>query len=122
MLGKNDEAGLAGVVARLVIKDAAKYEAAWAERANGAGGAPRVDFGRQMVIAAFGGGGSGCDGMGIRDIQRGNGKIIVDLVHTHAAPDSMLACTMAFTVPAVWVAIDKSDEPVEFVSQTRYYR
>ncbi|MES2901087.1 MAG: hypothetical protein V4723_15265 [Pseudomonadota bacterium] len=108
--------------ANLVIKDAATFDLEWERRRNADSGKPAVDFGRQMVIAVFGTGTDGCQGMGIKNIYRSAGTVYVNIVRSRPAPDGLIACTQALTFPAHWVAIDKTDAPVIFLTQTRYYR
>ncbi len=107
---------------QLVIKDAASFEREWSLRKNGEQLMPVVNFDKQMVIAVFGSGRDGCQGMGIKNISRSAGTVFVNIVRSRPAPDSMIMCTQALTFPAHWVVLDKRDEPVAFLTQTRYYR
>ena len=108
--------------AQLVIKDGAAFEREWNQRKNGETAMPVVNFDKHMVIAVFGSGSDGCQGMGIKNMYRDAGTIYVNIVRSRPAPDAMIMCTQALTFPAHWVVIDKSDEPVAFLTQTRYYR
>lgn len=105
----------------LVIRDRSTFEQEFELRRNGDPATPEVNFDKQMVIAVFGTGSDGCQGMGIQSIYRVDGKIVVNVVQSRPAPGSMIMCTQALTFPAQWVVVDKSDAPVEFLMQTRYY-
>ncbi|HEX8609804.1 MAG TPA: hypothetical protein VF800_00755 [Telluria sp.] len=104
----------------VVIKDAATLATVWRE--TGAMDAlPVIDFSKEMAVAVFGPGGSnGCESTSIESIYREGGKIHVSSVNWTPGPSSGYLCTMSLTNPGHIVKLARSDDKVEFSTQTRY--
>jgi hypothetical protein len=105
--------------ARLVIRDAASWQAYWAKTVSNmspAPPAPTVDFTRQMVLAAA---------MGQQ--RSGGFVIVIDSVYasggtTYAvvrsvSPGSNCVVPGVLTAPVVAVRIDRAEGPVRFVKR-----
>ena len=108
----------------LVIKDAAAWTRAWSEAfANGGllEAPPQVDFSRKMVVAVFQGGQPNlCYGTRASGVYRSAKGIVVST--TEVIPGPGLLCAAALGSPAMIMAIDRSDEPVEFISHVENLR
>jgi hypothetical protein len=97
----------------IVIRDAETFNKIWEHVVGDQAPAPRMDFSRGMVLATFmGSKPHGCFHTKIDSVVREGGKLIVQIQDSLPTPEMM--CTMAITTPAHLVAIDRSDEPVEF--------
>lgn len=108
---------LVGQPMNVVVRDAAAFAALWAQHA-GSVPAPRVDFGRFMVIGVFmGSRPNGCYTTAIDSVASAGGKITV--AHTDTGPGPGVLCTLAMVTPAHLVMVERSDAPVEFTSQPR---
>ncbi|WP_166890373.1 hypothetical protein [Massilia sp. CCM 8734] len=111
-----------GEARQLVIKDAQSLAALWKEH-NPPGPLPGVDFSKQMVVAAFlGSRGDGSFSIEIGSIERIGGRLRVTTEERTLGRHSQLIPAAFGPRPVVMVVLDKSDEPVEFVSQIMFYR
>ena len=87
-------------------------------RPNGEAAARRVDFARQMVVGVFlGEQPHGCAAAHILGIQRSAEKVIVTYAERAPLPaaSAQAPCTANVTSPGTLIAIDRSNQPVEFV-------
>lgn len=101
----------------VVVRDAAAFAALWAEH-GGAMPVPPVDFTRNMVIGVFmGSRENGCYSTVIDSVVRAKGTITVARTDTEPGPGVM--CTLAIVHPAHIVMVERSEAPVEFMSQVR---
>lgn len=101
----------------VVIKDREAWATLWAEHAGKSSPLPEVDFGKQMVIGVFlGNRPNGCYGTRIDTISSDGKKITVR--HTDSVPGPAVLCTLNIPSPAVLVAVNRSDLPVAFASET----
>ncbi len=116
--------------ANLVIKDAAAWEMIWAQHVSApvvVGGqapalppAPKVDFTRDMVVAVFMGGyGNGCFHVNVQGVVKAADKVSVRVMRFE--PGRTAICTANMTNPYDIVVTPRSDLPVEFFTQTRYF-
>ena len=106
----------------LVVRDDAAWRALWARHVITEADPPRVDFGKQMVLAVFGGGGTnGCASSRVEQVYLARGRINVESIHSSPKPGNPVICTQALTNPANFIVVDKSDLPVVFSAQTRYW-
>lgn len=102
----------------VVIRDEAAWAALWAEHAGAGVALPKVDFSTKMVIGVFRGPKpSICHGGGIASVGFRDGKLKVGIVDTE--PALGMACGLAIVYPAHVVVVNRSDAPVEFVSEIR---
>ncbi len=102
----------------VVIRDESAWATLWAEHAGPGVAVPKVDFSKQMVIGAFRGGmPSTCHNSGIRDVSFRDGKLKVGIVDTGPAPG--VACGMMIVYPAHLVVVNRTEAPVEFVTENR---
>lgn len=105
---------------RLVIRDTDRWREFWSEvmaRKQPRPDAPKVDFERNMVIAAaMGTRQTGGYAISIEDVSRGHGRITVTVLESSPGPDC--STIQAFTAPVVAVRVRRSDEPVTFVERT----
>ncbi|NHZ61698.1 hypothetical protein [Massilia genomosp. 1] len=82
-----------------------------------------MDFSKQMVVAAFlGSRGDGSFSIGIGSIERIGGSLRVTTEERTLGRHSQLIPSAFGPRPLVMVVLEKSDEPVEFVSQIMFYR
>ena len=101
--------------ANVVVKDAAAWARLWAQYGNPGAPLPAVDFSKSMVLFAFYGVASGCDGTALAEVARVDGKLYVTSIDTPPGPGR--ACIAAFTARGAMVAVDRSDEPVVFINK-----
>ncbi|MYN05985.1 hypothetical protein [Pseudoduganella aquatica] len=99
----------------VVVKDAAAWTQLWTRYSVPGTPLPPVDFGKSMVLFAFYGVESGCDGNQLEDVSRVNGKLYV--TSTYTPPGPAVLCIAAFTARGAAVTVDRSDEPVVFISK-----
>jgi hypothetical protein len=99
----------------VVVKDAAAWAALWTHYSEPGVPLPAVDFSKSMVLFAFYGSASGCDGTRLEEVTRVDGKLYVTSTDTPPGPN--VACTASFTVRGAMVTVDRSDEPVVFISK-----
>lgn len=103
---------------RVVARDAAAWQAVWADMMGNVvpvPEAPKVDFARHQVVAAFmGQRNTGGYSIKITRVEAGE-RIVVHVKESSPPPDAMV--TMALTAPYHTVVIPRSDKPVEFVSE-----
>jgi hypothetical protein len=98
----------------VVIKDAAAWERLWAYHAPNEP-VPAIDFGTTMVVGVFMGPTNPCYSTSVAGVRRGADKITVQKVDRH--PPIGVMCAMMVTTPGHLVAIERSDLPVEFVTE-----
>ena len=111
--GAHSEEGRARAV---VARTAAEY-AAISRAAYPGGGAPAVDFSREMVLVAFGGRhATGGFSVAIDAVQEEPEAIRARIRLKRPAPDAVV--TTAETAPFTFVAVPRSDKPVHFVGPT----
>ncbi|ATQ78566.1 hypothetical protein CR152_31655 [Massilia violaceinigra] len=104
----------------IVIKDATTFATVWNQSHSG-GTLPVVDFSKEMVVAVFGQGGpTGCETTEIQSVYRESGKIHVSSVNWSLKPDSGLACPAAISNPGHLVKLPRSNDTVEFSTQSRH--
>ncbi|KQW89892.1 hypothetical protein ASC94_19180 [Massilia sp. Root418] len=101
--------------ANVVVKDAAAWAQLWSSYSNPGAPLPAVDFSKSMVLFAFYGVASGCDGTKLDEVARVDGKLYVTSTDTPPGPKS--ACIASFTARGAMVTADRSDEPVVFISK-----
>jgi len=102
----------------VVVRDEAAWAALWTEHAGADVALPKVDFSKQMVIAAFRGAmPSTCHNSGIASVGFKDGVLRVGIVDSEPAPG--VACGMMIVYPAHLVIVNRTDAPVEFVTETR---
>ncbi len=116
--------------ANIVIKDAAAWETIWTQHVGMpvvAGSeppvlppAPKVDFTRDMVVAVFMGGfGNGCYHINVQGIVKAADILEVRVMRFE--PGLGAICTANMTSPYDIVVTPRSDLPVQFYTQTRYF-
>jgi hypothetical protein len=103
-----------------VLRDAAAFAALWAEHHAGRGNVPdvpKVDFSRDMVLAAFAGDSSACQEFGIaRVLVRGDRLVAeVDTIELQ----TFAICTPVVSAPMSMVTVSRHDAPVDFERTTR---
>jgi hypothetical protein len=104
-------------VRNLVVRDKDAWTNLWTEHAGKSRPLPEVDFGKQMVIAVFRGNRpNGCFATRIDTISNDGKKISVR--HTDSVPGPGVLCTLNIPSPAEIVAVDRSDQLVEFAGDT----
>lgn len=102
----------------VVVRDEAAWASLWAEHAGAEHALPKIDFSKQMVIGVFRGPKpSTCHGGGIRSVDFRDGKLSVGIVDTEPGPGIM--CGMMIVYPAHLVVVNRSEAPLEFVTETR---
>lgn len=101
--------------ANLVVKDAAALAQLWTRYSVPGTPLPTVDFSKSMVLFAFYGVDSGCDGNQLEEVWRVNGKLYVTSTYTPPGPATL--CIAAFTARGAMVTVERSDEPVLFISK-----
>lgn len=102
----------------VVVRDEAAWAALWAEHAGSEHALPKVDFSTRMVIGVFRGPKpSTCHGGGIGSVGFRDGKLIVGI--TDFEPGPGIACGMMIVHPAHLAVVNRSEAPVEFVTETR---
>lgn len=101
--------------ANVVVKDAAAWAQLWTTYSNPGVPLPAVDFSKSMVLFAFYGVASGCDGHKLEEVARVDGKLYV--TSTDTPPGPAVACIAAFTARGAMVTVDRSDEPVVFINK-----
>ena len=101
--------------ANVVVKDAAAWAQLWARYGNPGAPLPAVDFSKSMVLFAFYGVASGCDGTRLEEVARVDGKLYVTSTDTPPGPG--VACIASFTARGAMAAVDRSDEPVVFINK-----
>jgi hypothetical protein len=101
-----------------VVRNEASWNALWAAHSAEKIAAPKVDFSKYMVLATFAGNmPSGCNGIDIESVLRADDKIIANVVEW--IPGPAMLCTASIVTPAHFVMVERSDDTVEFYSQTR---
>ncbi len=115
--------------ANLVIKDAAAWNVLWTQHASVKAivatgdvmpAPPAVDFSRDMVVAVFMGGfGNGCYHINVQGIVKAADKLEVRVMRFE--PGLGAICTANMTSPYDIVVTPRSDLPVQFYTQTRYF-
>jgi hypothetical protein len=111
-----------GPTRQVVIKDAQALAALWKEQQQ-AGPLPSVDFSKQMVLAAILGGGSDATfGIQIGSIERAGGKLRVTTIERILNRNNPGTPAPESVTPFSVVLLERSDEPVEFVTQQLQYR
>lgn len=102
----------------VVVRDEAAWASLWAEHAGSEHALPKIDFSKKMVIGVFRGGKpSTCHGGGISNVAFRDGKLQVGVTDTVPAPG--VVCGMMIVYPAHLVVVNRSEAPVEFVTETR---
>lgn len=102
----------------VVVRDEAAWASLWAEHAGAGHALPKIDFREQMVIGVFRGPKpSTCHGGGISAVSFRDGKLQVGITDTEPGPD--VVCGMMIVYPAHLVVVNRSEAPVEFVTETR---
>lgn len=101
-----------------VMRDAAAWQAWWAEATCGDGHPPDVDFSRQAVLAVRDvPRPNGCHGLRIASVVReGDGGLRVEVIRH--VPVRGQVCTMQVVRPAHAVAIPRERGPVRFAWRT----
>jgi hypothetical protein len=102
-------------VRNVVVRDAEAWARLWQYHAPDAP-MPPIDFDTTMVIGVFMGPANPCYATSIAGVTREAGKIVVQKLDRQPPPDVM--CAMIATSPAHLVAIERSDLPVEFATET----
>lgn len=99
---------------RVVVRSQPEWEALWKRSApskSQAGAAPKVDWSKEMVLAAFlGSRSTGGYGVQIVEARQVNGKLEVRAEERRPQPGGFV--TQAFTAPFHIVAVPKSALPV----------
>lgn len=98
----------------VVIKDAATFATLWKQHAAHTE-LPAIDFDKEMVLAAFLGQAGGCNGVRIASVIDSDGKLNALRIETQPGPAT--ACIAVVTTPAHFVALKRSDKPVEFTTR-----
>ena len=98
----------------VIIKDAAAWERLWAYHAPNEP-VPAIDFGTTMVVGVFMGPTTPCYSTSIAGVRRGADRITVQKVDRH--PPIGVMCALMVTTPGHLVAIERSELPVEFVTE-----
>lgn len=101
--------------ATAVVKDAAAWAQLWTRYSTPGAPLPAVDFSKSMVLFAFYGESRGCDSKQLESVARVNGKLYVTSSYTPASP--RVACIAIMTVQSAMVTVERSDEPVLFISK-----
>lgn len=102
--------------ATAVVKDAAAWAALWTRYSIPGAPLPAVDFSKSMVLFAFYGVTShGCNGNMLESVARVNGKLYATSSYTPPGPATL--CTAAFTAHGAMVTVERSDEPLVFISK-----
>ncbi len=103
----------------VVIKDEAAWTRLWNEHTLGRSPAPalpKVDFATRMLVASFAGeSGSGCHTIAIARVVAGAASIKVEVDEREL--QTFDVCPAVVTHAMQIVAIDRSDVPVEFVTE-----
>jgi hypothetical protein len=100
----------------VTIRDAAAWSTLWAAHSGGATAQPDIDFSKFMVLAVFSGTEpNGCYSTTFSRVYRANNRLTA--VHTDSVPGLGVMCTLGITAPAHLIRVERSDQPVEFVSQ-----
>ncbi|HZV64303.1 MAG TPA: hypothetical protein VFG03_05250 [Telluria sp.] len=108
-----------GAARQVLVRDAAAWAALWKEHQGDAAPLPAVDFGKSMLVGVFlGSQANGCYSSSFSRVYR-NGKKIV-AVHADTVPGHGVLCTMNVTTPAELIRVERSDDPVEFASQSQF--
>ncbi|MFL6675990.1 MAG: hypothetical protein ACJ8LG_22195 [Massilia sp.] len=104
------------IARNVVIKDPGSWSALWVQHAGAGAALPVIDFSKQMVIAVFLGNQSGgCYSTNIKQVSQFANKLTV--LHADTVPGPTVLCTMQVTRPAHLVAVDRSDQTVEFATE-----
>ena len=102
----------------VVVRTAEEWQKLWAQHGapqRPSPPLPRVDFGREMVVAVFmGEQRTGGYGIQVTGLRVGDRAITVEVKRSQPPPDAIV--TQALTQPFHLVAIKKSDLPVKFVA------
>jgi len=102
----------------VVIRDESAWATLWNEHAGPGVAVPKVDFAKQMVIGVFRGPKpSTCHGGGIASVNFKDGALRVGIVDTVPGPG--IVCGMMIVYPAHLVVVNRTEAPVEFVTETR---
>lgn len=100
-----------------VLKDEAGLQAMWAKHALPGTPVPRVDFGKSMLIFAYGGQfSSGCHSTQVTSYYGSAGKLYVELLDRTPGPTVM--CTQSFIATGDLIEVERSDDPVVFAERT----
>lgn len=100
-----------------VLKDEAALRAVWARHALPGTPPPRVDFGKSMLIFAFGGQFPiGCHSTRVTDYYSSAGKLYVELLHS--TPGPTVLCTQSFIATGDLIEVERGDDPVLFAERT----
>ena len=102
-------------LANIVVKDAAAWAQIWTRYSTAGAPLPAVDFGRSMVLFAFYGVASVCDGNKLDEVARVDGKLYVTTTVT--PPDPAALCVAVPTARGAMVTVERSDAPVVFVGK-----
>jgi hypothetical protein len=108
----NTTANHAGSAFQGVIKDSAAWNAYFAD-VGGVGAPPPVDFSKRMVVVDRISE-SGCSHFAGVRLWRSAGKLNVGNLRT--VDVSFAVCTQAISVSAMLLEVDRTDDPVEFLS------
>jgi hypothetical protein len=101
-----------------VVRNEPSWNALWAAHSAEKIAAPKVDFDKYMVLATFAGSKpSGCNATEIEYVLRVEDKIVANVIDW--IPGPAMLCTANIVTPAHFVMVERSDDPVEFYSQTR---
>ncbi len=102
-----------------VVKDASAWSALWSEHKKNMmppPALPAIDFSRQMVLGVFlGERPNGCYTVQIEKVTRADKKLTVE--YREGIPPPNAICTQALTAPSHLVAVERSDDAVEFVKK-----
>ena len=108
---------------RLVIRDAATWQAVWKEIVGARTPAPQppgVDFDQNMVIlAAMGQRGTGGYAIRIDEVAVEDGQLNVVVRETAPGPGCMTI--QALTAPVTAVRVTRSEEPVSFIERAETF-
>ncbi len=104
-----------------IARDDVTWAALWREHSGTDDAAPRVDFSKDMVLAAFNGPDtSGCARFEIASVYLHDGSIGVDAVRTLPKPDAPVACIKMITSIAHFVTLPRVDGAVVFSTRVEY--
>ena len=110
--------------ARLVIRDAAAWEAFWSEVTaynHPPPPLPEIDFESETVLAAaMGGRSTGGYSIHIDDVRDSDGHLYV--VVREMSPGRSCMLTQAPTAPVIAIRVPRRDGPVTFVERTGVHR
>lgn len=101
----------------VTVRDEAALARLWAEHTKGMPvppAMPKVDFSREMVLAAFAGASGACDGFGIARVHGNDTTVFAEVQTSDPLPN--MACIAVVVTPLHMVTVPRSDAEVKFVS------